>query len=244
MRILLRLVSILLSGLFAATPGLLQSEESGIAVSSDVANHMHDHLGRITTIKSFIIFGDLEKVREPATWLAEHESVFGLAENFGPSLKLMREFSRQVVEAPDLQTAAVAVSSIARSCGDCHLQNNVGLAFGYDSVPDDWADTISHMQRHQWGMDRLWEGLIGPSDVAWARGSDMLVDVPLKSSAVVGAATNNVDLAALDKITTRIHALGSRGADAKSQAQRSAMYAELLNLCAECHTKTGRGPGH
>ncbi|MCH8136878.1 MAG: hypothetical protein IIB77_12940, partial [Proteobacteria bacterium] len=49
---------------------------------SPVAEHMHDHLTRITMIKSAIIAGKLEDVREPATWLADHETVAGLPTEF------------------------------------------------------------------------------------------------------------------------------------------------------------------
>ena len=39
------------------------------------ADHMQDHLTRISTIKSSMVAGRLEDVQELAMWLAEHETV-------------------------------------------------------------------------------------------------------------------------------------------------------------------------
>jgi len=203
---------------------------------------MHEHLARITTIKSFIIGDNLDGVREPATWLAEHDSVPGLPANFEPYVELMRVYARQVAEAPDLKSAADSVSRMARNCGNCHLVNNIELEFGFDTKPTDLADTFTHMQRHQWAADRLWEGLIGPSDAAWDRGTDMLVDVPLHSTDVMIETTSEVDSDMIDQIAHRVHVLGGQGTITRTPDGRSDLYAELLGLCVDCHTRLGRGP--
>jgi hypothetical protein len=174
------LAAILLLALLAIAfrPGLAQevSETAG----TTIADHMHEHLTRIGTIKAAIVAGRLAGVREPATWLADHETVTGLPPDFESYVAQMRSYARHVIEAEDLATAAGAVSKMAKTCGNCHLVNGVELEFGYDREPrQDIEDVVTHMQRHQWAADRLWEGLIGPSDTAWTRGADMLIDVPL-----------------------------------------------------------------
>jgi hypothetical protein len=242
MKTLLWLASFLVFALFAIMPRSLPSQEIDADDASEIANHMHEHLTRITTIKSFIIIDDLNGVREPATWLAEHDSVPGLPSNFAPYVELMRVYARQVVAASDVKSAAESVSRMARTCGNCHLVNDVELEFGFDTRPGDWPDTISHMQRHQWAVDRLWEGLIGPSDVAWSRGTEMLVDVPLSPVDLVNEATDGMDLTATDEIAHRVHVLGGQGTNTRTPDARSALYAELLGLCADCHTALGRGP--
>lgn len=243
MKIFSGMASILLVVVFAMVPRLLQSQETDADSGSVVAIHMHEHLTRITTIKAHIIMGDLDGVRPPAAWLAEHEAVSGLPANFERYVELMREFARQVVEAPDLDSAAVSVSRMARACGNCHLVNGVGLEFGYDQRPADSADTIAHMQRHQWAADRLWEGLIGPSDSAWSRGSSMLVDAPLHPDDVMDETTDGVEPTALDEIAHQVHRLGGQGTSARTPDARSELYGEILGLCADCHTRLDRGPG-
>jgi cytochrome c553 len=220
----------------------LPAQEAGEQDESEVAAHMHEHLTRITTIKASIIMDELDGVREPATWLAEHESVAGLPANYEPYVELMRMYARQVVAAPDLKSAADSVSKMARNCGNCHLTNAVELEFGFDTRPAEWADTVTHMQRHQWAADRLWEGLIGPSDIAWNRGTDMLVDVPLHPADVMDASTNGTDTDVIDKIAHRVHLLGGQGTNVRTPDARSELYAELLGLCADCHSRVGGGP--
>jgi cytochrome c553 len=228
---------------FATTPRLLPAQEVRGENETEVATHMHEHLDRITTIKSLIIMGNLDGVREPAIWLADHEAVPGLPTNFEPYVGLMRQYAREVNNATDLKSAAISVSSMARTCSNCHLVNGVEIEFGYDQVPAEWSDTVSHMQRHQWAADRLWEGLIGPSDTAWARGTDMLVDVPLHPDKVKDGALDGVDSEAIDQIARRIHVLGGQGTNAKTPTERSKLYGEMLGLCADCHRRLGRGPG-
>lgn len=229
--------------LVGTTAPLAPAQEIGASDESEVATHMHEHLTRITVIKSLIIMGNLDGVRDPARWLADHDAVAGLPRNFEPFVNLMREHAREVVKAANLKSAAVSVSNMARTCSNCHLANQVTLAFGFDRVPADWADTQSHMQRHQWAVDRLWEGLIGPSEIAWNLGADMLVDVPLHPDEVMDDASGEVDAVALDQMARRIHVLASQSANARTPTQRSDLYAEILGLCADCHTSLGRGPG-
>jgi cytochrome c553 len=243
MKTLFWLASITTLALIATTPRLLPAQEVGAVDESDVATHMHEHLNRITTIKSLIIMGKLDGVREPAAWLAEHEAVAGLPANFEPYVGLMREYAREVYNAADLKSAAISVSGMARTCSNCHLVNEIEIEFGYDQIPSEWSDTVSHMQRHQWAADRLWEGLIGPSDAAWHRGTDMLIDVPLHPEDVVDGASDDVDTEALDRIARRIHVLAGQGTNARTPTQRSELYGEMLGLCAECHTRLGQGPG-
>jgi cytochrome c553 len=207
-----------------------------------IADHMHEHLTRISMIKSAIVAGNLEDVNEPATWLAEHETAAGLPKEFESYVIQMKSHARRVVEAQNLVSAAESVSQMAKTCGNCHLVNEVNLEFGYDRMPRlDIEDVVTHMQRHQWAMDRLWEGLIGPSDTAWNRGTDMLIDAPLLPTDVTTAADN---VAEISNIARRIHALGGIGTETKTPDARSELYAEVLGLCARCHTLLGRGPAN
>ncbi len=243
MKTLVWLASITVVTLLATTSRLLPAREVGAEIETDVATQMHEYLGRITTIKSLIIMGNLDGAREPAIWMAEHEAVAGLTADFEQYVGLMRQYARGVNNATDLISAALAVSGMARTCSSCHLANDVTIEFGYDQVPAEWSDTVSHMQRHQWAVDRLWEGLIGPSDTAWNRGMDMLVDVPLHADDVMSEDSAGADAAELDRMASRVHALTRRGTVATTPTERADVYGELLGLCATCHTRLGRGPG-
>jgi hypothetical protein len=234
--------SILVFALFAIMPGPLPSQEADPDDVSKVAIHMHEHLARITTIKSFIIMGRLDGVREPATWLADHKTAKGLPANFKPYVELMRSDAREIARASDLKSAAKSVTRMARTCGNCHSINEIKLEFGFDTMPADWADTVSLMQRHQWAADRLWEGLIGPSDAAWSRGTNMLVDVPLRPNYATDESLNDEDSDEIDRVAHSVHVLGGHGLNAKTLDARSELFSELLVLCADCHAKLSLSP--
>ena len=236
------LAALLLLALFGLEPRPAAAPVASEAQLSAVAAHMHEHLAQISAIKSAIISGRLVDAREPATWLAEHETATGLPAEFEKYVSEMRSHALQVLVAPDLASAAESVSHMAKTCGNCHLVNSVSVQFGYDRRPrEDLEDVIAHMQRHQWATDRLWEGLIGPSDAAWNKGTDMLIDAPLLPSDV---ATATEDAAAISRIARRIHALGGIGTETSTPDERSTLYAEVLGLCAGCHTLLNSGPGN
>jgi len=238
----LRLASVLIVTLFMLEPASISAQAVSDEQQSMVAAEMHESLTRISTIKAAIVAGRLGDVRGPATWLADHETVAGLPADFEPFIARTKTYARHLIEAEDLVSAAEAVSKMAKTCGDCHLANGVDLEFGYDRLPrKDVEDVVTHMQRHQWAADRLWDGLIGPSNSAWNRGVDMLIDVPLAPEDVT---TTTAHFSEVDNITRRIHALGSIGTETVRTDARSELYSEVLSLCASCHTRLGRGPAN
>lgn len=229
--------------LLAATTLSLTAQEADEEYAPEVTTHMHEHLANITSIKQHIIMGDLDGVREPAIWLAEHESVDGLPDNFEFYVQKMRDHARQVADAPDLDSAAIAVSRMAQNCGNCHQVNGIGVEIGFGLIPDDMPDTVTHMRRHQWAVDQLWIGLISPSDEAWSRGANVLVDVALGSDDVMDETVAITDPEAISVIARSVHTIGGLGTKAKTPDYRGALYGEMLTLCSDCHSLLGRGPG-
>ena len=235
------LLSILCLAVGVALPHWLSAQETVSEVETEAAEHMHQNLTYITTIKAFIIMGRLEGTRQPANWLATNEPLPNMPKSYEPFAEFMRSSARQVEEAEDLQTAADAVSLMAQNCGNCHRASHMDVEFGYDALPAEWSDSETHMQRHQWAMDRLWEGLIGPSDAAWSRGSAVLSAEPRPvdvSDSVTAVQAENVE-----DIAREVHELGKASEGLTSQSDRSRLYGRILGLCADCHTRVGRGPG-
>ncbi len=218
---------------------LIGAQSSTAQEESDTAMHMHEHLLRLTDIKTALINGDLDGVREPADWLANHEPLPDLPLIFEPFVLDMRAHAGQIVEAGDLATASAGVSAIARDCASCHMAAGIDLKFGFDEAPPGWSDLQTHMQRHLWAVDRLWEGLIGPSDASWSRGVTMLAEAPLLGT----EAAWDEEEAHGDELAIRVHQLGRNAASALTPEARSSVYGNLLGACAECHKQTGGGPG-
>jgi len=217
---------------------ILAASQTG-AEQPATALHMQEHLERITQIKNAVIRSDLAGIRRPATWLAEHEPAPEATILYVPFILSMQGHAAEILAAADIQEAAADVSAIATDCANCHIASEVDVEFGDSDEPPAWSDMESHMQRHQWAIDRLWEGLIGPSDVAWSRGIRMLAEAPLHGT----EATWDAPVTDGDELARRVHELGREAATALLPYARATVYSEMLSVCANCHTRTGGGPG-
>ena len=208
------------------------------AQDPDLTVHMQEHMQRVSQLKGAVIRGDLASLRRPATWLAQHEPSPEASILYVPFILSMRGHASEILEAQDVRTAAGDVSAIATDCANCHIASEVNLDFGNAAEPPAWANMESHMQRHQWAMDRLWEGLVGPSDASWSRGIRMLAEAPLHGTEAVWEDS----VADGDELARRVHELGREAATALLPHARAAVYGEMLGVCADCHTRTGGGP--
>jgi len=203
---------------------------------TEITAHMHEHLDHVNAIKVAVIAGNLEDVREPANWLANHEEPAWL-----PSVEEMRLYAARTATADDLVDAASALSEIARTCGDCHEASGVSVAMGYSAPPSPDAQGLAtQMQRHLWAADRMWAALIGPSDAAWKQGAEVLADVQLTVSDI---AEKDDQQAQILDLTQRAQAVGVLARQSTSVELRSGLLGEFLSLCATCHSLTGGGPG-
>jgi hypothetical protein len=88
------------------------------------------------------------------------------------------------------------------------------------------------MRRHLWAADRLWEGLIGPSDERWRVGAQVLRDAALYTDALTQ------DVAKYEQVTKlawTVHEIGARADITRDRHARSELYGQLLGTCARCH---------
>jgi hypothetical protein len=237
-----RLTWVIILAVAASVPQATADESIG-EQESEIIGLMHDRLDNLTDIRSNLVMVDLAVARVPARALAERENDPAVAKQVEPYVEVLSKLATQVLEAESIESAAKSVSMLAANCGYCHMVNKVGLQFGYDQLPADWTDTQTHMQRHQWAIDRMWEGIIGPSAGAWKRGSTMLAGEPLHADYIVGI-RNPEQAAVANELAGRVHELGRIGADAPTPAARSEIYSEMINLCADCHRRLGLGPGN
>ena len=152
----------------------------------------------------------------------------------------MRSAARAVLKATDVAVAATATSEMANACGNCHVANGVSDQFPWSNEPEYETGNLAHMQRHQWAADRMWEGLIGPSEDAWYMGAKLLMEgslSPQKLNTEDDSANTIRDLA------RRVHALAANATREYEAAGKAEVYAEFLATCAACHTRLDQGPG-
>jgi mono/diheme cytochrome c family protein len=193
-------------------------------------DHMQRHFDEAGALKMAVIAGDLEASKEPAEWLANHESVQGLPGEWEPYLTGLQDAARKVAQAEDIADAAAATGEMGISCGACHLALDQGAQFAFMAPPEQEGVT-GHMLRHDWASDRMWDGLVGPSDEEWTKGVEGLGESPL-----LGGSTEAQEFA------RRVHELGEQALEAPDPAARAVIYGQLIAACAGCHRVAGDGP--
>jgi len=208
------------------------------AQEATVLEHMHDHYDAVVKIQSAVIAGSLEDTRESARWLIEHQAPTGLPAHWVEHVDAMRTAARDALNAQDVASAASATSRLGVACGGCHVANNVTVEFKEVKRPSDKEKERPHMQRHQWAADRMWEGLIGPSNVLWRRGGTLLFESPLNPEALGAEAGDDAVLG----MARRIHQLAGNATVTSDPIEKADIYAEFLANCAACHISLDEGP--
>lgn len=199
---------------------------------------MWSHFLAAADVQAAVIRGDLEATKEAATWMAEHEEP-GLPDGSEPFLRELQRASARVVEAKTIEAAGAATGRIAAACGSCHREFFPGMepTEHVEPPPGERGDVPMHMVRHVWASDRLWEGLILPSNAAWEAGADAFAGGPLATDEL--AFDNPEGVRAL---ANRTHELGRRAGLETEPSLRARTYGELLSTCAACHQMTGQQP--
>jgi len=199
-----------------------------------VPEHMKDHFTQSRRVYDAIVRGDLVAMRAPAEWLADHKISDTLPAPWKPHVGDMQNAARLALEASDIPGAADALGGMGVACGGCHTALGATLKFTGMSPEGKESSVLDRMQRHTWAADRMWEGLIGPSDVAWNAGVAAVQDAPLHPEML---ADNKSPPQEVVDLAAAVHALGKRGATTREPAARARLYGEFVATCAACHSR-------
>ncbi len=205
-------------------------------VERPVRSHMYDHFQRASHIQMSIIEGRLERARGPATWMAEHERPEGLPAAADPYVADMRGMARRIADAETLAEAAAATAAMGRTCGACHDAVEGGPRIEMTSGPPVTEGLAGRMILHVWGADRLWEGLIGPSDDAWGAGLAAFHDATLVPADITEAGEPTDEVRALSREVRTLSVQAGRTLDWQARAE---IYGRLLGTCSRCHELVG-----
>jgi cytochrome c553 len=198
------------------------------------ATDMHRHFDDVTAIQQALISGDLLLAQSLAK-----QTRAGFAgpapEKWGPFIERTVASAEMMEAAKDLDMAARVAATMAGTCGDCH--SNLGIhATGVHVEPAPTAEGnnsfSSYMRRHRWAADRMWDGLIGPSDAAWNAGVQVLISTPLKAEDVSNQMVVTPEIEALLK---QVEESSTTAQVAQTPEQWRELYGGLLAGCASCH---------
>lgn len=217
----------------AALPALLLASGcggtgAGAPGSSTVAEHMYAHYREVGRVQTAILLGDVNQARPSARWLAGHDMPRGFPAASSPYVETMRLLAREVSAATDVDHAARATAAMGGTCGACHAALGVGPEFGMDAPPS--PDESHPMVRHLWAADRLWAGLIGPSEDSWWAGARALASTPFFEDRVGPGGESAV---------RDLRRLAGEADRAGAREERVRIYGEVLTTCARCHQLHG-----
>lgn len=149
-----------------------------------------------------------------------------------------RAFERSVAEVggvDDRRGLAQGAATVALRCGDCHLASGLGPSFTVDS-PNEATSLRDHMKVHAWASDRMWEGLVGGSDLAWRAGARALSGQSMREQLYASRVS---DLQAAARLTANVQNVGVRALSVSGREERARLLGELWGTCSGCHELAG-----
>lgn len=210
---------------------------SGVSGRAATAATMKTHARLGKVLRDAIVRGDLATARDRASELAHLRFEPGNAD-WNQRTEVMNAAAATVAQARGVVAAARSIAALAAACGDCHAAHD-GPSPEMSSPNEPDAGVVPAMLRHEWAVTRLWDGLVTPSDEAWAAGAEVLADAALAPELLTPGKTPVPRVGALAD-AVRTHGLEAK--KATSVAARRDIYAQTLASCADCHTWLGGGP--
>jgi cytochrome c553 len=195
-----------------------------------VRPRMREHFTRGAEIRDAVIRADLEGVRAPARWLAEHPQE-DLPLSAQPKIAEMQRLAADVAAASDLVQAARATAHLAAACGSCHTAVDATPTLMAALPRGENATLAGHMRKHYRAADLLYRGLVVPSTHSWNLGADALTGDP----AELDLKRDSTPQPEIEALAERLHDLAQQARKAEDPKTRSDLYGQMLGTCSECH---------
>lgn len=210
------------------TPGAIPgtTERGGIPPTLAPAARMEFHSREAEAMRFALISGDRTKALMEASSLSSDNWTPHLKPTWKEHMAPMYSAAREYAEATSLHAAAVAVGKLGLACASCHRTlggPNPEMSAGLPPAPS--------MQAHAWSVERLWFGLMAPSDSAWDEAASHLAQSPIVAS----------DVEQVDAEAKKLQSLAKTARTTKGD-DRASRFSDIMNTCATCHRRIGREP--
>lgn len=219
-----------------AQPPTLTSARAPESPTTEARMREHDRHG--AALRDAIARGDLDGAHREAKVLADWRIEGTIDATWRKNLNAMNFAAAHVEAARDIDAAARALGTLARTCGECHA-SLAGPHAVVGEPPTATEGATAEMRRHQWAAARLWDGLVVPSDDAWKAGTSVLADAPLEPEALTPQQSPAPRVGTLARA---VHDRAHKAEAAASPFERARAYGELMTSCADCHHWLGGGP--
>ncbi len=206
-------------------------------IDAGLKEHMQDHFSAIREIERAIVMGDEKAARDTARAFAAHPTSADIA-SYSDEILAVSDAANQIAASDSLAEMADHAATLASQCGHCHLITSSITTFEWTEAPAKDQAAKDRMHRHRWAMDRLWEGLVGPSQHSWMAGAEVLSANPMPIAALASAGIPEEEA---ETHLMVLQALGAKASTVTKSEERTALYGELLGTCSGCHTQVKFG---
>ncbi|MEP6860317.1 MAG: hypothetical protein ABJE66_06845 [Deltaproteobacteria bacterium] len=189
--------------------------------------HMHENFGLVRAIEHLLVRGKLDDAKQLARGISQAPDEPGTSA-WTIYATRVRDRAGAIANAATVDDAVHAVARLGAACAECHTATGAtpDLAVA-PTAPADSDALAARMMRHRWAADRLWEGLIVPSDDTWNAGLDVLAAAPLPASELGKTR---------EPLARKLQRTADRARTTKPQ-DRAQVYGDMLATCAACHTQ-------
>lgn len=199
------------------------------AVDAQVRLHMEAKFAELRAIEHALVRGQLVEAKISASAIANAPADHEL-EDWSRKTAHVRELARDVATAKSADDALHRLPAVAVACAECHVATGGWPKLARaPHLPDDGAGTVPRMARHQWAVDRMWDGMIGGNEETWRAGLDVLAATPPPYAITDG------DKAALGAALQRLATTALQHRSIDSLDDRAQLYGEMLVTCSGCH---------
>jgi cytochrome c553 len=204
-----------------------------------VQAHMADDLNTAQEAVDALIAGDKARAASALRALADHPMPEGMPVGTKPMVAGFQGAAKQGAAAASLAEQAQAVANMAATCGGCHAMVGAHLEWTVPAAPPSEPGVRAHMARHTWAVNRMWQGLVGPTESAWSQAAIALNDEPTAQPLLPKDQLLTDETAAAAK---RLHTLGTTALEADELRARVDIFGAALTACATCHLELSVGP--
>lgn len=201
----------------------------------EIVAAMEAHYQQATRAHDALVQGELDIFRSSMSAIRHHELPKGSPAAWNPLHDQLTTAATAASEVTDLSGAAAAMASVTLACGTCHKGIGRGPVYPVPPVAEGDRVLTAEMREHQWSVVMLWDGVTGPSDYAWERGTAALAETDIFAESS-GTGTVAKDMVAREQA---LRDLGSEGKTTTTPGDRAALFGRVLATCGGCHQAAG-----
>jgi hypothetical protein len=211
---------------------------------------MQEHADLSVVARNALIRGELETAQQAMRKLAFFMQHVPTPEKGQEFARITRELVEQVREATDLEEACMSFARLSYACGQCHHALDRGPPIKLDPAPEG-EDLKTHMRRHYFAIERMWEALLANSTAEFQSAADLLAEAPLHGphdpdqeshTGVTRLAYEVHDLAFAAAVEGKVGEEeyvpqpGEPIEDEPTTWGQAEVFGRLLSACNQCHT--------